>query len=107
MASTLIALIRGINVGRAKRVAMADLRALVEGLGAQDADAVEAAKLVLLENLENVAADQQVQGGGESSGSGRRQASEAHAPADMSSDGAELGHSHAHAHDAHHDYLLG
>jgi uncharacterized protein (DUF1697 family) len=28
-----IALLRGINVGRAKRVAMADLRALVEGLG--------------------------------------------------------------------------
>ena len=28
-----VALIRGINVGRAKRVAMADLRALVEGLG--------------------------------------------------------------------------
>ena len=31
-----IALIRGINVGRAKRVAMADLRALVEGLGYGD-----------------------------------------------------------------------
>ncbi len=28
-----VALIRGINVGRAKRVAMAELRALVEGLG--------------------------------------------------------------------------
>ncbi len=28
-----VALIRGINVGRAKRVAMADLRMLVEGLG--------------------------------------------------------------------------
>ncbi len=28
-----VALIRGINVGRAKRVAMADLRTLVEGLG--------------------------------------------------------------------------
>src|SRR5206468_3696698 len=28
-----IALIRGINVGRAKRIAMADLRALIEGLG--------------------------------------------------------------------------
>ena len=28
-----IALLRGINVGRAKRIAMADLRALVEGLG--------------------------------------------------------------------------
>jgi uncharacterized protein (DUF1697 family) len=32
----LIALIRGINVGRAKRVAMADLRALVEDLGYSD-----------------------------------------------------------------------
>jgi uncharacterized protein (DUF1697 family) len=31
-----VALIRGINVGRAKRVAMADLRALVEGLGYGD-----------------------------------------------------------------------
>ena len=28
-----VALLRGVNVGRAKRVAMADLRALVEGLG--------------------------------------------------------------------------
>jgi uncharacterized protein (DUF1697 family) len=33
MANQYVALIRGINVGRAKRVAMADLRALVEGLG--------------------------------------------------------------------------
>ncbi len=31
--STCIALLRGINVGRAKRVAMADLRALLEGMG--------------------------------------------------------------------------
>jgi uncharacterized protein (DUF1697 family) len=31
-----VALLRGINVGRAKRVAMADLRALVEGLGYAD-----------------------------------------------------------------------
>ena len=31
-----IALLRGINVGRAKRIAMADLRALVEGLGFTD-----------------------------------------------------------------------
>jgi uncharacterized protein (DUF1697 family) len=30
---TLVALLRGINVGRAKRVAMADLRSLVESLG--------------------------------------------------------------------------
>ena len=33
MAARHVALIRGINVGRAKRVAMADLRALVERLG--------------------------------------------------------------------------
>jgi len=33
---THVALLRGINVGRAKRVAMAELRALVEGLGYQD-----------------------------------------------------------------------
>jgi len=31
-----VALLRGINVGRAKRVAMGDLRALVEGLGYSD-----------------------------------------------------------------------
>ncbi len=36
MAGTHIALLRGINVGRAKRIAMADLRALVEGLGYVD-----------------------------------------------------------------------
>lgn len=30
---TYVALLRGINVGRAKRVAMADLRTLIEGLG--------------------------------------------------------------------------
>jgi uncharacterized protein (DUF1697 family) len=36
VADTLVALIRGINVGRAKRVAMADLRALVAGLGYGD-----------------------------------------------------------------------
>lgn len=33
MAETYVALLRGINVGRAKRVAMAELRALVEALG--------------------------------------------------------------------------
>ena len=33
MASRMVALIRGINVGKAKRVAMADLKALVEELG--------------------------------------------------------------------------
>jgi uncharacterized protein (DUF1697 family) len=32
----LVALLRGINVGGAKRVAMADLRALLEGLGYED-----------------------------------------------------------------------
>lgn len=31
-----VALLRGINVGRARRVAMADLRALIEGLGFSD-----------------------------------------------------------------------
>jgi len=36
MAGRQVALLRGINVGRAKRVAMADLRALVEGLGYGD-----------------------------------------------------------------------
>ena len=35
-AGRMVGLIRGINVGRAKRVAMADLRALVEGLGYGD-----------------------------------------------------------------------
>jgi uncharacterized protein (DUF1697 family) len=36
MPSTHVALLRGINVGRAKRIAMADLRALVEDLGYRD-----------------------------------------------------------------------
>jgi uncharacterized protein (DUF1697 family) len=36
MAGRCVALLRGINVGTAKRVAMADLRALVEGLGYAD-----------------------------------------------------------------------
>ena len=36
MANRRVALLRGINVGRAKRVAMADLRALLEGLGYGD-----------------------------------------------------------------------
>jgi uncharacterized protein (DUF1697 family) len=36
MARTHVALLRGVNVGTAKRVAMADLRALVEGLGYTD-----------------------------------------------------------------------
>lgn len=31
--ATYVALIRGINVGKAKRIAMSDLRAMVEGLG--------------------------------------------------------------------------
>src|SRR5262245_9982765 len=33
---TFVALFRGINVGKAKRIAMADLRAVVEGLGCTD-----------------------------------------------------------------------
>lgn len=36
MPDTFIALLRGINVGRAKRIAMADLRDLVKGLGYGD-----------------------------------------------------------------------
>ena len=36
MSHTQIALLRGINVGKAKRVAMADLRAVVAGLGFGD-----------------------------------------------------------------------
>lgn len=36
-ADRFVALLRGVNVGRAKRVAMADLRALVERLGYRDA----------------------------------------------------------------------
>lgn len=36
MAPRYVALLRGINVGKAKRVAMADLRALVEGLGCSE-----------------------------------------------------------------------
>ena len=36
MSGTHVALLRGINVGRAKRVAMADLRALVQDLGYGD-----------------------------------------------------------------------
>lgn len=36
IAGRMVALLRGINVGRAKRIAMADLRALVEGLGYHD-----------------------------------------------------------------------
>lgn len=36
MTSRHVALLRGINVGKAKRVAMADLRTLVEGLGYED-----------------------------------------------------------------------
>ena len=36
MSGCYVALLRGINVGRAKRVAMADLRALFEQLGFGD-----------------------------------------------------------------------
>ncbi len=36
MGSRHVALIRGINVGRAKRVSMADLRVLMEGLGLRE-----------------------------------------------------------------------
>lgn len=37
MADTYVALLRGINVGKAKRVAMADLRAVIQSLGYGDA----------------------------------------------------------------------
>src|SRR5688572_14766042 len=37
MATTYVALLRGINVGKNKRVAMADLRAVIEYLGYADA----------------------------------------------------------------------
>lgn len=37
MATTWIALLRGINVGKNKRVAMADLRSVIESLGYSDA----------------------------------------------------------------------
>ena len=37
MPTTYVALLRGINVGKAKRVAMADLRAVIESLGYTDA----------------------------------------------------------------------
>jgi uncharacterized protein (DUF1697 family) len=36
VADQLVALFRGINVGKAKRVGMADLRGLLEGLGFRD-----------------------------------------------------------------------
>ena len=40
MAERCVALLRGINVGTAKRVAMSDLRALVEALGCRDVTTV-------------------------------------------------------------------
>ena len=40
MSDVRLALLRGINVGRAKRLAMADLRSLVEGLGYRDVQTV-------------------------------------------------------------------
>lgn len=49
MAGTLVALLRGINVGRANRVAMADLRALCEGLGYTNVRTVLASGNVLLD----------------------------------------------------------
>jgi uncharacterized protein (DUF1697 family) len=36
MSGRMVALLRGINVGKAKRIAMAELRGLVEGLGYRD-----------------------------------------------------------------------
>ena len=40
MSNSYVALLRGINVGRAKRVAMADLRKLIEELGYEDVRSV-------------------------------------------------------------------
>ena len=40
MATTYLALLRGINVGKAKRVSMGDLRALLAGLGHTDVETV-------------------------------------------------------------------
>jgi uncharacterized protein (DUF1697 family) len=51
-----IALLRGINVGRAKRIAMADLRAMVEGLGYSDVRTVLNSGNVVF-NAPGVAAD--------------------------------------------------
>ena len=48
MTGRLVALLRGINVGRAKRVAMADLRSLVSGLGYRDVATVLNSGNVLL-----------------------------------------------------------
>ena len=40
MAQQYVALFRGINVGRAKRIAMADLRRIMDGLGLQDVQTI-------------------------------------------------------------------
>jgi uncharacterized protein (DUF1697 family) len=52
-----IALLRGINVGRAKRVAMADLRTLVEELGFTDVRTVLNSGNVVFGGLTQAAAD--------------------------------------------------
>jgi uncharacterized protein (DUF1697 family) len=46
-----IALLRGINVGRAKRISMADLRGLVEGLGCSDVRTVLNSGNVLFQSV--------------------------------------------------------
>jgi uncharacterized protein (DUF1697 family) len=51
-----IALLRGINVGRAKRIAMADLRALFEELGFASVDWAQDKRIKVLE-AENALAD--------------------------------------------------
>jgi uncharacterized protein (DUF1697 family) len=53
--STQIALLRGINVGKAKRVAMEDLRALVESLGYGDVRTVLASGNVVYTSTDPVA----------------------------------------------------
>ena len=55
MAGSHVALIRGINVGRAKRVAMADLRALFEELGYRDVRTVLASGNVVFTAAEEAA----------------------------------------------------
>ena len=52
-----VALIRGINVGRAKRIAMADLRALVEDLGYADVRTLLNSGNVVFSSTPKAAAD--------------------------------------------------
>lgn len=60
MACTQIALIRGINVGRTKRVAMADLRTLFKGLGYGDVRTLLNSGNVIFTTLDTNSADSAV-----------------------------------------------